>query len=479
MTPQLELLGRPAAPSVVEGGFAVDDADRRLRQYLGDDDGAILEARLEQLGRSKRVRRQVLTATRYALRRGVQSRCSWLPKSVRYCGSRRPGAQVSVGRSESGHSVWLGVNRCGDPRACPVCSAAVTARRRDELLAAFDIAREHGWSAMACTLTVRHGIGNDPAKLTELLSKAYRYTFERQGMRKLLKAKGFRGAIRIVEVNYSDENGYHPHLHVVLMFDRATDAIDRTEVEAQLFLEWVLAVNDARIRVGLECGLPDALHGVTVQRLDLSKGPEYFVKVGLVAELLGQFTKAGRRRGSRSMWEVARDMVLNDRLGLTERAAEDEDIWHGYVQAMKHFKSFFVAKRIRALLCTPLQLGLELGDKAPPAAVVYTFTDAEYTLVCHAGPLAMAAIDEMVEGGKAAADIAKYLAQLEEYLSDLEDKRAGRPAVPFAVTDPPVMSPQLEDRQSMFGVGGERTARMLRLEQRDVAELFDELLEAA
>lgn len=478
VTASLELFGRASGPSVVEGGFAVD--------YQGDGPTAMLEAgarRLAKLAGGKQIRRQFLTATRYALRRGIQSTCHWLPKSVRHCGSRRIGAEVKIARSGSGHPVWLGVNRCGDPRACPVCSAAVTAQRRDALLAGFDQARELGWSAMAVTLTMRHGMGHDAGKLAELLSKAYRLTFERSTMRKLLKGLGFEGAIRIAETNYSYDNGYHPHLHLVLMFNRTVIELEAEDLGRVLFRQWVLAVNDARIRVGVDVGLPDAEHGVKVQLLDLARGPEYFVKVGLVAELLGQMTKGGRARRSRTMWEVARDMVVNARLGFTAHATEDEAVWRGYVEAMRHFKSFFIATRLRRKLLAPLQLELDIDQGAAPATVVYTFSDDEYGLLCRAGPVAMAAVDTLVEDGRDGAAIAVYLARLLEHLGDRDDLARCRDPVPFRVTEALTVTYSLDDPRSIYGAGPPDCPRMRTLLEPGtgpaVLALFDQLLAAA
>jgi hypothetical protein len=467
---ELEGFGRASGPSVVEGGFAVDCRD--------GDDAAVLDGRLEALGRSKRIKRQVLGATRYALKRGIQSRCSWLPKSVRHCGSKRPGSAVKIARSGSGHPVWLGVNRCGDPRACPTCSAAVTAQRRDELLLLFERARDEGWSAMSATLTLRHGLGDDGAQLAELLSLAYRKTFERAGMRKALKGLGFQGSVRIAETNYSWLEGYHPHLHVVLIFDQECGELEAMVLRSILAQQWQQAVADASAKVGIDCGLPDLEHGVDLEALDLARGPEYFVKVGLVAELLGQFTKTGRRAASRTMWEVARDMVMNDRLGLSERAADDEGVWQGYVTAMRHFKGYFVSRRLRAKLLAPLQLDLELGNVVTTDVTeLYTFTDAEYATVQRAGPLAFAALEALVEEGKPPEAIGDYLRRLEEHLADVDDRRAGRAPVPFTVTGPlAVTTWQLDDQLSIFGAQP-RTLAMVR--GQDTLALFDRLLAAA
>lgn len=442
------------------------------------DDASLLEARLERLGKSKRVKRQVLTATRHALKRGIQSRCTWLPKSVRHCGSKRPGSQVKIARSGSGHPVWLGVNRCGDPRACPTCSAAVTAQRRDELLEVFDRARGEGWSALAASLTLRHGLGDDGRELARLLSLAYRKCFERAGMRKALKGLGFQGSVRIVETNYSWLEGYHPHVHLVLVFDREVSELETMVLESILFQQWHGAVRDASKAVGIDCGLPDREHGVNLELLDLARGPEYFVKVGLVAELLGQFSKTGRRAASRTMWEVARDMVLNDRLGFTDRADDDERVWQGYVEAMRHFKGYFVSRRLRAKLLRPLQVELELGGVVTKDVTeLYAFSDDEYALVRRAGPLAFAALEELVEEKKPPDAFGDYLRRLEEHISDLDDKRAGRVRVPFLVHEPLAVSTyQLDDQLSMFGVPA-RTAAMVRLE--DATETFDRLLAAA
>ncbi len=380
------------------------------------------------------------------MRRGVQCLCAkWLPKSVILCGSRRAIAEVTIGRNDRGRVSWGGLNHCWNARACPMCAAAMMTRRREDLLTMFrELAGDY--TAIGAAFTLRHGIGDDPAKMFQLLSLADKLLWQRKRWRWAAKHYGYVGCVRITETTYSWVNGYHPHIHRVLVFrDRVDGANARTRsrdsaakygalglIEGILQVEWIRAVQDAAKKLGLEVGLPDLEHGVTAQRIALEKGGEYLTKTGLVAELTSSETKSGRK-DSRTMWQVVEDMVYDQAHGYTEHAADGEEVFRRYVLASKHYKAFFVSKSLKRIVQERAQLELFREElEARPVELLHEFSSEDFSLVRAAGPYAFEELEEIVESGGDGDAIRLYLARLLEHaLAWAGD------GVPFSGHDPP------------------------------------------
>jgi hypothetical protein len=158
----------------------------------------------------------------YGLRRGLAAATlasgqALQQERIRACGfCVAPGAgEVAIVKSgESGRCRFDGVISCGSVWECPVCSRNIKQRRAQEVKVALDV--HGGRKAVLLSLTVRHGWGDDLRKMRSGLADAWRGLTRGAPWRKFSDKVGLRGSIRAAEVTHG-ENGFHPHLHVLLL----------------------------------------------------------------------------------------------------------------------------------------------------------------------------------------------------------------------------------------------------------------------
>jgi len=193
---------------------------------------------------------------------------------------------------------WHGLMTCGHIWTCPVCSQNLRAKRA-ELLAAG--VRGLGGRWVMVTITLRHREGMALKELLRGMMKAWRRA--RQGGRiQRVWTERVTASARATEITYG-ENGWHPHLHVVLRTTQWT----RDERDA-LLDRWRSAI------VG-ELGphvTPDdqwAIHWSSDWDASAAERREhYLTKMGL--ELTGLGKKS--RGGHYTHWEVARQAGAGD-----------------------------------------------------------------------------------------------------------------------------------------------------------------------
>lgn len=197
---------------------------------------------------------------------------------------------------------WNGLLTCGHIWTCPVCSQSLRAQRAEAIVRAVKHLAGR-WQML--TVTLRHRQGMNLRDLRNGLMAAWRKT--RQGGRiQRVWGELVTASVRTQEVTYGD-NGWHPHLHVLLRTEEWSD-----DDKDALQVRWEKAI------VG-ELGSnvrPDDLHGVVwsepwdVERITKSesKRATYLAKLGLESASLG---KEGRR-GSRTPWDLARMAANGD-----------------------------------------------------------------------------------------------------------------------------------------------------------------------
>jgi len=99
-------------------------------------------------------------------------------KNQRKCGRVRIKSEVEVSRrtdQEEGGAHYHGLVRCGSWSACPVCSAAIAARRGQEIEDAIRNHQREGGGILLVTVTLRHHKGQSLKELMDVLSDSWRY----------------------------------------------------------------------------------------------------------------------------------------------------------------------------------------------------------------------------------------------------------------------------------------------------------------
>lgn len=262
------------------------------------------------------------------------ARCRW-----------RVAAVVGVHAPAGDHGAhFSGLERCGSIWSCPVCAAVIRAARAREIAAALESAHTKGHGIAFVTLTLRHTSTDPLAKNLDVLLEAWRKVTSWQAWKKLAKRLGHIGAIRSVEVTLGG-NGWHPHAHLAIVFDKPLTEIQRASFEAELGAIWQRAV------VKLGARMPSLEHGVNVKLADgdgvqiagyLAKVQETVGKqrLGIAKELARGDLKHGRA-GSVTPFEL-----LDDETG----AAGPRAHWIEYVAATKGRRAFSWSRGLRDYL---------------------------------------------------------------------------------------------------------------------------------
>lgn len=202
-----------------------------------------------------------------------------------------------------------GLVSCSNVWLCPVCSARISAKRRDELNHLLGWARAEGHAVVMLTLTMRHGQADKLAELLDALRMANASFRQSRAFRRL----GLVGSVTATEVTHG-ANGFHPHLHCVLILPASIgDACAAIEA---LRPEWMRSLAKAG-RDG---------NGAAFQVQNASATGDYVAKFGAAEEIALGRCKAGRK-GSRSPWQLLADARDGDRKAVP--------VWVEYAKAMK------------------------------------------------------------------------------------------------------------------------------------------------
>jgi len=219
---------------------------------------------------------------------------------VKACGrvSVLPTGQVGVRAAANGSAAgFSGLSTCGSVWACPVCAPKIAVKRAEEVAEVIRWNRKRGGSAALLTLTMQHHAGMTLEQCWAGLNKAWSaVTSGRQWLRDKATL-GIDGFLRVVEVTLGEANGWHVHVHALVLFDRPISETIMESFGASCWGRW----NRALQRVNL-FSLQE--HGVDVRPVRTADGGKlgrYFAKIAL--EVTGGVFKKGGR-GGRTPFEL-------------------------------------------------------------------------------------------------------------------------------------------------------------------------------
>lgn len=248
---------------------------------------------------------QQVRAERFALKSAVHE----LLPDTRMCRCHRWRQKDSSVKvlldTEHSKAFLAGLQTCGSVWGCPICAAKISERRRVELEGAIKQAKALGLRVMLLTLTVPHGLGDDVSDMTDKLNKAWDRTKGTRSGRAVRDAIGLIGTIRASEVTHGlrskVNNGFHPHLHV-LLFIQAN--ISPADVQALFAPLW----QSCCIKQGLP--RPSDRHGCKVD--DGSKAAAYASKWGLESEMTKGHQKTGNDDKGLTPFDLLRAYLYDD-----------------------------------------------------------------------------------------------------------------------------------------------------------------------
>lgn len=201
---------------------------------------------------------------------------------------------VRVGRRLIAHV--SGVAHCGSPWSCPVCSPVVAAGRAEEINRGVSGHLDAGGGVLFVTFTGAHHRGDRLAPLLGVMCQALRQTLKGRPWVRLRDSLGYVGSIRVVEVTFG-LNGWHPHTHALLFFDRPVTDVEALELRSHLFGRWEAFLQ----RRGF--GELHPVHGVDVRPVgSVEELGEYMAKGGELENVGLEMARADLKDRSASPW---------------------------------------------------------------------------------------------------------------------------------------------------------------------------------
>lgn len=297
-----------------------------------------------------------------------------------YCG-RRPTFQQDVDfyQDDEGDRIYtLGLRSCGSVWACPVCSRRTCLQKGEALQNAIEGWKGGGGYVYLASLTLQHHQGQSLELLTDAVKKAWEYVRNSSDQdddlatdwKELKTRMGVRGYLRTGEATHGD-NGWHPHLHLLIFTARPwTDEI-KSAVEDWIFRRWyacLTRIRDRRRDSGELDNVPydrdpsrlscTALGEPTRERAVVVNGGEragwYVAKLGLGREVARIDAKQGRQ-GNRAPFQILRDLTFYGRL-------RDRRLWREYVQVMHGRAHWYWSQGFKAELEPQLEADLTEPD---------------------------------------------------------------------------------------------------------------------
>jgi len=204
------------------------------------------------------------------------------------------------GEGEKVSTYYRGLQVCGSVWCCPVCAAKITERKRLELVGVLDQHVKAGGGVLMLTLTVPHTREDRAFDVADRLLESFRQ-FGQGRDRWTRSLPGYLGSVRALEVTHG-MNGWHPHLHVLVLLARPLTDVQRFMLSDLLHARWSWIT----LRNGFE-----ELHRVHGLRLDDGRqAGKYAAKWGIPEELTKAHVKEGRREDSRTPWALLADYTL-------------------------------------------------------------------------------------------------------------------------------------------------------------------------
>ena len=207
---------------------------------------------------------------------------------VRKCHRVRWAADVEVWQSGSGEIFYKGFCRCHSVWACPLCAPLIRKRRAVDLSAFLVAWLAEGHGVAFVTATLPHDQGDRLEALFPGVSGSWRTVLSARRVVGLRRELPFESA-RAAEVTHG-LNGWHPHLHSVLLFDRPLEREEAKALRAALFASWCSAVMSRGWRP------PSEEYGLSFIRCAGGGVGSYVSKVeGLADEMTRLDVKQGRK----------------------------------------------------------------------------------------------------------------------------------------------------------------------------------------
>jgi hypothetical protein len=285
----------------------------------------------------------------------------------RLCMAAAYGDTVKIVSSKEREFAYTGLQTCGSI-TCPNCGPRIGAFRRDEITMGLDSwVRGHGGRILFGTLTLRHNRSQSHAELADAISKCWGRATGGKGWVDDRRSHGIVHTIRVWETKFNDENGWHVHVHFLLLVEHGRS--DSDALIASMFRRW------RRAALSLGLGAPLLRQGTDLHEVT---GDEAAEQLG--GYLAKESVQRGRASAEAMGWELTNTdgKFRGESLGpieLLKLAAAGVEgyraIWNEYEASMKKRRSIAWSKGARADLGLDIELtDEEIAEKAELEAIL-------------------------------------------------------------------------------------------------------------
>jgi len=258
------------------------------------------------------------------------------PQRQRNCGAVPVGDRVEI-RIKDGSAYYCGLETCGNVWLCPVCSAKIHHRRAAELREVLDSWAADGHSASLITITVPHDLDDPLSKLVDAERAAWKRVTQGAAWQRLKRMLGVAGHVIALEFTWGDQNGWHPHYHVLLIHDQDLDAAAIAALHAHIHSRLAAACRDHGLRE------PDQLHAVRMDpNVAATAVGAYIAKVShwTPAEEMTRGDLKTGRTGSRTPFQILADYYQAG-------DARDRRLWHEYARVTRNLAAVRWSRGLR------------------------------------------------------------------------------------------------------------------------------------
>lgn len=362
---------------------------------------------------------------RYAVREELYTMSSL--KRVRDCG-RPLGSEVTVRLSGGAEPVagFGSLATCGSVWSCPVCSAKVANSRQADIEEVVNEQLARGGSVAMLTLTMRHHKGQSLEYLWKALSAAWKAATNGSGWKRDKARFSVEHYIRVTEVTHGDQNGWHVHVHALLLGDDFSNQVELTSLGQRMFARWSRKLQQQGLRAPIE-----HKGGLKIQQITPGKSAaqalaDYFTKAGMdadveVAEETAQArhdAKNARDMAHKISMEAARSDLKDGKHGnrtpwgilsdfLKTGDCADLDLWHEYEKASKGKRQVVWSHGLRAEFnLDEEQTDEEIAEEEHDGEAIALIDGTDYRQGCRADSRFPARLlDAAEDNGKTGVDL--------------------------------------------------------------------------
>jgi hypothetical protein len=249
--------------------------------------------------------------------------------------SRTPRAR-GLGAPRGGRARSAEGRRSSPVPSAPPTSAPANALLREKL----EAWEANGGAASLVTITVPHDLDDPLAKLLDAERAAWQRVTQGAAWQRLKRRIGIAGHIIALEFTWGDQNGWHPHYHVLLVHDQDLDAAAIAQLHAHIHARLTASCRDYGVRQ------PGQLHAVRVDpNVSGTAAGAYVAKGGdwTPAEEMTRGDLKTSGSGSRTPFQIFADYYQTG-------DTRDRDLWHEYGRVARSLAAVRWSRGLRAIM---------------------------------------------------------------------------------------------------------------------------------